>query len=124
MDIDWTQIILMALTVIGSVLGIFMTWFLKKMNTKYNLSEAKQEILAEMAVSVQTVYDEEVREAKLIAKTNGGKLSKEQKDRYKQKAIDYTKSGLSKYALRVFNAFAKEKVITLVEKAVNRSKGK
>ncbi len=44
------------------------------------------------------------------------------KARYKEKAIDYTKAALSKYALRVFNAFAKEKVSALVEKTVNRAK--
>lgn len=122
MEIDWTQIILGALTLIGSVLGLFMTWFLKKMNTKFNLSEAQQEILTEMAVSVQTVYDEEVREAKRISKQ--GKLSDADKAKYKQKALDYTKKGLSKYGLKVFNSFAKEKITTMLEKTIIRAKAK
>jgi len=122
MEIDWTQIILGALTLIGSVLGIGMTWFLKKINTKFNLSEAQQEILTEMSVSVQRVYDEEVREAKIVAKK--GKLSKADKEKYRDKAIGYTKKGLSRYGLKVFNAFAKEKVVALVEKTVSKAKGK
>ncbi len=117
---EWMTIIITILGIIGMFLGSGLTWLVKKAIGKWKLDETQGKILESMAISVERVYNEGVREAK-EANTDG-KLSDAERAQFKQMAINYVKGDLKGHALKVFNGFAVPKIAKLVENAVTKAK--
>lgn len=119
---DWTTIILTVLGIVGTFLGTGLTWLVGKTIKKFGLTEARGEILESVAISVERVYNEGVREAKKA--NSDGKLSDAERAMFKQMAVNYVKGDLKGLALKTFKGFAVPKITKLIENAVSKAKAK